>query len=514
MKRRSVTFTDNPPEIIDNDNDRNNMCTPLPTANIFLWLQLARIERRQRKYASETQRKWQEHRYSRSIPDLSKQEHYLSVESKSAEFDFNSNMGRNIFQQRQLMDPINLSVSDFDMTLQSRPQLRSTIESVRNVAKIDIPWDLHNLCKKERKEKLLQHHGYESVSDYFLTKHRNVVVAADATTESTVKNSADMATKSFVKNSIDYELRTQHKNSANDDSNRNKNDVACTDASDSIIYRSYINDNRNDSENHVGNVDNNVVNIIKNSDRSNESNSNCGKFIEQSLQRYHYHYLSDYKKTDSILKTAKNWSWKNIVNNGSTSRRCYSLLNEPLQQKNYHRRHHSSDTRNTSFFFASTTNNNSSTKNITTKHQWYYSSMIYSKMQQQLVDEMAKHIAECLEQFNTGLDKVLQARQLVKTSQELPADDRETMLRLLNQAMRISLKRMECNDDRYDPDGRHSESPNSLSGQRAPGQQLCGTSDGNANFHNVTSSVDPTEFFQQHGQQLLALLQQNMAKQN
>lgn len=27
--------------------------------------------------------------------------------------------------------------------------------------------------------------------------------------------------------------------------------------------------------------------------------------------------------------------------------------------------------------------------------------------------EMAKHIAECLEQFNTGLDKVLQARQLV-----------------------------------------------------------------------------------------------------
>lgn len=29
------------------------------------------------------------------------------------------------------------------------------------------------------------------------------------------------------------------------------------------------------------------------------------------------------------------------------------------------------------------------------------------------ISEMAKHIAECLEQFNTGLDKVLQARQLV-----------------------------------------------------------------------------------------------------
>lgn len=130
--------------------------------------------------------------------------------------------------------------------------------------------------------------------------------------------------------------------------------------------------------------------------------------------------------------------------------------------------------------------------------------------------QMAKHIAECLEQFNTGLDKVLQARQLLETSQELPADDRETMLRLLNQAMRTSLKRMECNDDRYDPDGRHSESPNSLPGQRqcVPVQQLSSTSDGNANFHNITSNIDPAEFFQRHGQQLLALLQQNMAKQN
>lgn len=40
------------------------------------------------------------------------------------------------------------------------------------------------------------------------------------------------------------------------------------------------------------------------------------------------------------------------------------------------------------------------------------------------------------------------------------------MLRLLNQAMRTSLKRMEYNDDRYEPDGRHSESPSSLGGQR------------------------------------------------
>lgn len=40
------------------------------------------------------------------------------------------------------------------------------------------------------------------------------------------------------------------------------------------------------------------------------------------------------------------------------------------------------------------------------------------------------------------------------------------MLRLLNQAMRTGLKRMEYSDDRYEPDGRHSESPNSLAGQR------------------------------------------------
>ncbi|OZC05512.1 hypothetical protein X798_07514, partial [Onchocerca flexuosa] len=359
------------------------MCTPLPTANIFLWLQMARIERRQRKYASETQHKWQEHRYSRSVPDLSKQESYLPAESKfESESCFNSSKkGRNIFQQKQLIDPIYLSVSDFDMTVRSRPQLRSTIESVRNVTKMDVPWDLHYLCKKERKEKLLQHH-HESLSDNFHAKNRNVIIAADTTAESIDKNSTDMATKSFVKNNVDSdvdknndnddcinnnddiinnkEIIEQCRNSANNDINQNKNDVACIDSSDSVIYHSSMNDNRNDSENYVDNVDNSVVNIIKSNDRINESGSNCGKLIEHSLQRYHYHYLSDYKKTDSILKTVKNWSWKNTVNNGNCiSRRCYSLLNEPSQQKTYHRRHHSSDTKKTSFVFASTTNNNS-----------------------------------------------------------------------------------------------------------------------------------------------------------
>lgn len=48
----------------------------------------------------------------------------------------------------------------------------------------------------------------------------------------------------------------------------------------------------------------------------------------------------------------------------------------------------------------------------------------------------------------------------------MPEDDREMMLRLLNQAMQTNVKRMECIECRYDSDGRHSESPNTFPGQR------------------------------------------------
>ncbi|KAL3985985.1 hypothetical protein ACH3XW_40915 [Acanthocheilonema viteae] len=528
MKRRSVTFTDTPPEVIDNDNDSYNIYTPLPTGNIFLYLQLAKIERRQRRYALETQHQLHQYHYSRSVPNLNKQHHYLSVESKFSKSHFNINRGKNFFQQRQRMDPVYLSIPDLAMTVQ--PRLRAAIESVRifnkNVTKMDTSWNLYGLCRKGRGEKLLQCH-YGSVSDYFLNTHRNAIVSNNAAAESSVKNIIDIASESSIKDNVDHRINKrndsnndtvtrrgiiqQYKSSVSNDRNCIKND-AINNASDSIVCYSYTHDNRNDS-----NVNSDVENIIKSSGRVNNSDNDYGKLTERFLQRYNYHYLNNCKKFNSAAETVNNWFLKNVGynNDNGINCRCYSLLNKPLQRKDCHQRHHSSDARNISSLFTSTTSHNSKMRNVISKHQWYcYPSVMYSKTQ--LVDEMAKHIAECLEQFNTGLDKVLQARQLLETSQELPVDDRETMLRLLNQAMRTSLKRMEYNDDRYEPDGRHSESPNSLGGQRqcAPIQQLCGTNDGNANFHNITNNVDPAEFFQQHGQQLLALLQQNMAKQN
>uniref|UniRef100_A0A915B6I2 Mitogen-activated protein kinase-binding protein 1 n=1 Tax=Parascaris univalens TaxID=6257 RepID=A0A915B6I2_PARUN len=130
--------------------------------------------------------------------------------------------------------------------------------------------------------------------------------------------------------------------------------------------------------------------------------------------------------------------------------------------------------------------------------------------------QMARHVAECLKQWNTALDMVLQARQLLESAQNLPADDREMMLRILDRGIRTGRKRLDVVDDRYEPDGGRSDSPSSLSSQRpnathashdsAHPQQVTPTA--------VTGDVDPMLFFQQHGHQLLALLQQNMAKQN
>uniref|UniRef100_A0A0M3IN42 GAT domain-containing protein n=1 Tax=Ascaris lumbricoides TaxID=6252 RepID=A0A0M3IN42_ASCLU len=124
--------------------------------------------------------------------------------------------------------------------------------------------------------------------------------------------------------------------------------------------------------------------------------------------------------------------------------------------------------------------------------------------------EMARHVAECLKQWNTALDMVLQARQLLESAQNLPADDREMMLRILDRGIRTGRKRLDVVDDRYEPDGGRSDSPNSVATHASHGsahpQQMTPTA--------ITGDVDPTLFFQQHGHQLLALLQQNMAKQN
>ncbi|VDN51183.1 unnamed protein product [Dracunculus medinensis] len=121
---------------------------------------------------------------------------------------------------------------------------------------------------------------------------------------------------------------------------------------------------------------------------------------------------------------------------------------------------------------------------------------------------MARHVAECLEQFNTGLDKVLQARQLLEGSQHLPVDDRKLMMRVLNQAIRTGRKRLSVQDE-HETDGRSNDNPNNFS-------NLCQgiASLPTSNEMSMSSQIDPATFLQQHGHQLLMFLQQNMAKQN
>ncbi|VDD88387.1 unnamed protein product [Enterobius vermicularis] len=81
--------------------------------------------------------------------------------------------------------------------------------------------------------------------------------------------------------------------------------------------------------------------------------------------------------------------------------------------------------------------------------------------------EMARHIAECLEQFNTSLDKVLQARQLLESTQDLPPDDKDRMLRVLNQAIKTGRKRLEVGNEHNDSIESYNTSSNNVSTHRS-----------------------------------------------
>lgn len=371
MKRRSVTFADSPPDNIDN-NKNGCICAPLSTSNIFLWIKLAKVKGRQRKNASETQHKWWQHHYFRAIPDLNKQQYYLSVESKSAKLHFNNNRGKNVFQQEQRMDPIYLSMPDLGIAVRRR-LLRATVESVGNVTKTDTAWNLHRLRRTGWGEKLLLRRS-ESVSDYFLRRHETTAKTA---TGSPVKDIIDAVLESSAKNSVDHYVNTrddhciddndntfdsrrvtqQHRSSLKNGRDSKKNDVI-SGVSDTIVHRNYTHENRNDSD-----INNDVENR---NDRVSKSNNDYGKLVNRSLQRYHYNHLDGYKKFHFVM-TGRNWFWKNIAVNNSNaiSIRCYSLLNKPLKQKNF------------------ATN---SMRNSISKQCYYYPSMIYLKSQQQLVD--------------------------------------------------------------------------------------------------------------------------------
>uniref|UniRef100_A0A914WA57 Uncharacterized protein n=1 Tax=Plectus sambesii TaxID=2011161 RepID=A0A914WA57_9BILA len=110
---------------------------------------------------------------------------------------------------------------------------------------------------------------------------------------------------------------------------------------------------------------------------------------------------------------------------------------------------------------------------------------------------MARHVADCLEQFNTGVDKVLQARQMLMSDSRLSTSDKEKLLIALENSIHQARKRLEASpvDERAEPEGGRADSPHSVHSARPP------------------PPLD-ANFLAQHGHQLIALLQQNMAKQN
>ncbi|KAE9553110.1 hypothetical protein FO519_003663 [Halicephalobus sp. NKZ332] len=115
--------------------------------------------------------------------------------------------------------------------------------------------------------------------------------------------------------------------------------------------------------------------------------------------------------------------------------------------------------------------------------------------------EMAMHLYECIEQFNTACDKLLGARQLIDTDNALSSLDRDKLLRLVNKSITQGRSRLEGTD-----------SPRTVSS--ITGGSMTSVS-------SKVRSVSPEQkiqidnnFMNTYGPQIMQLLQQNMAKQN
>uniref|UniRef100_A0A914XWS1 Uncharacterized protein n=1 Tax=Panagrolaimus superbus TaxID=310955 RepID=A0A914XWS1_9BILA len=132
-------------------------------------------------------------------------------------------------------------------------------------------------------------------------------------------------------------------------------------------------------------------------------------------------------------------------------------------------------------------------------------------------EEMAMHLYECIEQFNTACDKILGARQLIDTDTSLTTNDREKLLKLVNKSILQGRGRL----DNFDQSTTTTISSSSnrtttLSGGTGSTASMGGPS------HLASPSPTPSEprlsidanFINRYGPQIMHLLQENMSKQN
>uniref|UniRef100_A0AC34F5M6 Uncharacterized protein n=1 Tax=Panagrolaimus sp. ES5 TaxID=591445 RepID=A0AC34F5M6_9BILA len=130
-------------------------------------------------------------------------------------------------------------------------------------------------------------------------------------------------------------------------------------------------------------------------------------------------------------------------------------------------------------------------------------------------EEMAMHLYECIEQFNTACDKILGARQLIDTDTSLTTNDREKLLKLVNKSISQGRGRLE-NFDQATTISSSSNRTTTLSGGTGSNASM------GAPSHLASPSPTPSEprlnidanFINRYGPQIMHLLQENMSKQN
>lgn len=301
MKRRSVTFTDSPPEVINDI----SVGAPLPTSNTLLWLQLAKFTDRQqhKQHALCTERK-QPQQHSRSVPDLRKQQHYLSPRiATDPDVILRKNPGKGVFRRSLHMDPIYRSIPDLGLTARSRFSLSEEIELTSNGGAMN-----QDTSQSEHK----QHHHCSSFWDYFRKKRHNIS-AADLYTK---RNNADDGSDNDNGDDI-RGLKKINYNYKNFDDRRDSKDVGYTTVNCVADIDNRSNDNDSD-------VDGGV--------RSGGMESE-GFDRRRTTSRFLRCYL-DYKKALAISTTAttattmsstnNNWYWR--VGNNDRSSDCYSSL--------------------------------------------------------------------------------------------------------------------------------------------------------------------------------------------
>uniref|UniRef100_A0A915Q1L6 Uncharacterized protein n=1 Tax=Setaria digitata TaxID=48799 RepID=A0A915Q1L6_9BILA len=405
MKRRSVTFTDSPPEIIGNNDETGYMRTPLPGGSIFLDLQLAKLEQRQERNASETCRQWQLHRHSRSAYDLCKQHHYLSLESEGIKYHLSSNKENQnhtiTVNQKERTNPVYL-IPNLRVALRSQHLLAEG--SKNHVTRTG----MNDFWRKERK--LLQQQYDTYVSSDCMEKYRNTISTIDDDVmEAVINDIANVATDSSVK-SIPVQIVCSNNNDGckingkgKEGIVKNERQIQCYSATDYIDHKKADNgdydtfervmiqrctDNDRRCKNIcVDNAKNSALNNIKNKSDRIDSEIHCRKVVKEFARRNYYHHLTDCKKFDSKGKIDRNWSWSNVTSDSRTTCRCYWHLNKSLKQKNYLNPYNFISTSNTSVTFIAPTSSSNSMRNVFSHDRCYYRPYIMcSKTQQQLAD--------------------------------------------------------------------------------------------------------------------------------